>query len=149
VAQSTILQSDPEIEAARRQVELAREELAARLRLASRSSQRLVRHAVDETRPVAVGVAVLGGAALLIGAVKLLRGALGARSSTRSSRSEPSVLNSVLRSALTSTATAVATRLVQNVVVPRLLAAAHARQVPQQLSLPLPTGEGRETSTTG
>jgi hypothetical protein len=68
-----------EVMAAEREVDSAREKLAAELEAASESGRRALARVVHKARPVAIGVAAIAGVAVLAGVVSLLRGALARR----------------------------------------------------------------------
>lgn len=75
-----------EVMAAEREVDNARERLVAELENASESGRQAIARVVHKTRPVAIGVAAIAGAAILAGAISLLRGALARRRSTHSTQ---------------------------------------------------------------
>jgi len=66
------LSSSEEVKQAEREVELRKADLSLRLRRAGESGERMARRLGDQLKPALVGIAVVGGAALLIGAVVLV-----------------------------------------------------------------------------
>ena len=66
------LSSSDEVKQAEREVELRKADLSMRLRRAGESGERMARRLGDQLKPALVGVAVVGGAALLVGAVVLM-----------------------------------------------------------------------------
>jgi hypothetical protein len=66
------LSSRDEVKKAEREVEQRKAELALRLRRAGENGERMARRLGDQLKPALIGVAVVGGAALLVGAVVLV-----------------------------------------------------------------------------
>jgi hypothetical protein len=66
------LSSPDEVKQAEREVERRKAELSLRLRRAGEQGERVARRLGDQLKPALVGVAVVGGAALLVGVVVLV-----------------------------------------------------------------------------
>jgi hypothetical protein len=66
------LSSSEEVKQAEREVEARKAELSLRLRHAGESGERMARRLGEQLKPALVGIAVVGGAALLVGAVVLV-----------------------------------------------------------------------------
>ncbi|HKY36100.1 MAG TPA: hypothetical protein VJN18_09190 [Polyangiaceae bacterium] len=112
--------SSPEVKQAEREVERRKAELSLRLRRAGESGERMARRLGEQLKPALVGVAVAGGAALLVGAVILVarrRRHVGWSVPQRPSRASP-LLQSAGLMLLRLVARQVAVALVRRVAPP-------------------------------
>ena len=92
------------------EVENARVNLEAGLEAASTSGRKALSKIKNQAKPIAIGVAIVGGVALLAGTFRLVRGAFARARPPRSDLplSRPSFARQFIRAALTSAASALA-----------------------------------------
>jgi hypothetical protein len=110
---------EPEIMAAERAVEAAKERLVAELEAVSETGREAIERVVHNARPVAIAVTAVAGVALLAGAVALVRASF---SRPRASRyllapKQRSFFGQLARQALTSAAGTLAAAIARNVLV--------------------------------
>ena len=92
------------------EVEDARANLEAGLEAASTSGRKVLSKFKNQAKPIAIGVAIVGGVALLAGTFRLVRGAFARPRPPRRDLpfSRPSFSSQFIRAALTSAASALA-----------------------------------------
>lgn len=100
---------EPEIMAAERAVEAAKEKLVAELEAASENGREALARVVHTAKPMAIGVAAVAGVALLAGAVALVRASFTRpRARYLLAPEQRSLFGQIARQALTSAAGTVA-----------------------------------------
>jgi hypothetical protein len=102
-----------ELTEAAREAELARASFSANLRSASESGRATVRRVVASARPLVVGAMVLGGAAIVVSAVRLAR---RPRARGWAPPRQPTLLGSLFRTVVTRLVIAGAARAAQHLL---------------------------------
>lgn len=99
-----------EVMTAEREVENARARLDAGLEAASATGRNALAKIKSRAKPIAIGVAIVGGIALVAGTVRLIRGAFARPRSFRrpTAFGRPSLSRQIIGAALTSAASALA-----------------------------------------
>jgi len=110
---------EPEIMAAERAVEAAKEKLVAELEAVSETGREAIERVVHNAKPVAIAVTAVAGVAVLAGVVALVRASF---SRPRASRyllapKQHSVFGQIARQALTSAAGTLAAAVARSVLV--------------------------------
>lgn len=109
---------EPEIMAAERAVEAAKDKLVAELEAVTDTGREAIERVVHNARPVAIAVAAVAGVALLAGAVALVRASFSRPRAPRYllAPKQRSFFGQIARQALTSAAATVAAAVARNVL---------------------------------
>lgn len=111
-------ETEPEIMAAERAVEAAKEKLIAELEAVSETGREAIERVVHNARPVAIAVAAVAGVALLAGAVALVRASFSRPRAPRYllAPKQRSIFGQIARQALTSAAGTLAAAVARSVL---------------------------------